>query len=67
MKIYSNGFKIDINEIVTITFLDGYQAHELKVVSEIAMQLDILKQLRDTMINLIDQHQSKLDHLKKSN
>ena len=66
MSIYANGFKLNIFDIVRLIFIDGYDG-QIKVVAEVAMQIEGLKQLRDGINNLIEEHEAKLAKIAKSN
>ena len=65
--IYANGLKVDINEIARLTFMQGKEAHEMKVNAEIAVTFECLKQIRDTITNVIAQHETNLSNVAKSN
>jgi hypothetical protein len=64
--IYANGVKLNISDIVRITFVDSYDGN-IKTVAEVAMQVEVLKQLRDGITNCIEEHEAKLDKMAKSN
>ena len=64
--IYANGVKIDINDIVRLTFMDGF-SNNIETVAEIAVQYDCLKQIRDGITNVIEDHEAKLAKMAKAN
>lgn len=64
--IYANGVKLNISDIVRVAFIDGNDG-QMKVVAEVAMQIECLKQLRDGINNLIEEHEAKLAKIAKSN
>ena len=64
--IYINGIKINISDVARIIFTEGFDGDN-KVVCQVAMQLEVLKALRDGITTTIDQHDAKLANLKKAN
>jgi hypothetical protein len=67
MNIYANGFKLHINENARIIFLDGIDSSEMKIVGTITMAYGVFKALHENMGNIIEQHNAKLENVKKSN
>jgi len=67
MNIYTNGFKLHINENARIIFLDGINPSEMKVVGTVIMTMEALKQLSNNINVIIEQYNAKLENAKKSN
>jgi hypothetical protein len=67
MNIYANGFKLHVNENARIIFVDGIDPAEMKVVGTVVMAYEAFKALHESMGNIIEQHNAKLENVKKSN
>jgi len=63
--IYTNGVKINISDIIRLTFIDNLEG-QFKNVAEICMSMETLKTIRDGMTNCIEDHESRLAKMAKS-
>lgn len=65
MSLYTNAMQIHMNEVALIEFKENTQFANQTVVS-VAMTYEVLKQFRDTLNQVIEQHDKKLHELKRT-
>lgn len=59
MSEYTNGFNVNINEVVRLTFVDQSPTGQ-KIVHELCMPYDLLKGMYDTLGRAITDHDAKI-------
>lgn len=65
MSVYSNAMQIHLNEVAIVDFRENTQMGNQSVTS-VAMTYEVLKQFRDTLNQVIEQHDKKLNELQRT-